>query len=78
MVFIYETVGFFKSPPRLMVHHGAPWAMGLEVMFRKNWKWMCLPREMNPWGYDPTGNAIYHLGDFQITGGNSNIFLFSP
>ena len=30
-----ETVGFFKSPPRLMVHHGAPWAMGLEVMFRK-------------------------------------------
>jgi len=35
MVFIYETVGFLEPPPRLMVHHGAPWAMGLEVIFRK-------------------------------------------
>jgi len=46
MVFIYETVGFFKSPPRLMVHHGAPWAMGLEVIFRKTGSGCGLPREM--------------------------------
>lgn len=62
---------------------GASWGSmgyGTGGDLQKNWKWMCLPRgndPWNPWGYDPTGNAIYHLGDFQITGGDSNIFIFT-